>query len=172
MYWEEHIDRIKKSFTPTEFSIPYTDWVDILKKIENGFIIKVNSNDHFSNWADSIKKKIEITAVDLNDLKSTLRLLSHATNYWVIIPLGRGPSAKNYVYDCNFRSLLAMVQMCTGSSYCSGNFFIVDKKYSWFTYFCVSKENSNVSIFKSGEFVTPFDMLLDPDKIRPESGHP
>jgi len=167
MYWEEHIELIKKSFTPTEFSIPYTDRVDILKKIENGFIIKVNSNDHFANWADTIKKKIKVTVVDSNDIKTTLMVLSDEVNYWVIIAVGRGPSAKNYVYDCNLRSLLAMVQMCMGSSYCSGSFFIVDKKYSWFTYFCVSKENNSITIYKSGEFTTPFDTLLDVDRIRP-----
>ena len=157
MYWEEHIERIKKSFTSMEFSIPYTDWVEIMKKIEDGFIMKVNSNDHFSNWADNIKKKFEVTVVELNDLKTTLMLLSDAANYWVIIPLGRGPSAKNFVYDCSLRSLLAMVQLCTGSSFCNGSFFIVDKKYTWFTYFCVRKENNHVSIFKSGKSITPFD---------------
>jgi len=170
MYWEEYIELIKKSFTPTEFSIPYTDWVDILKKIENIFIIKANSNDHFSNWADTIKKKIEVTVVDLNALKTALMPLSHGTNYWEIFPVGRGPSAKNYVYACNLHSLLAMVQMCKGSPYCSGSFFIVDKKYSWFTYFCVSEENNNVSIYKSGEFITPFDTSLDTDRVRPGSG--
>jgi hypothetical protein len=159
MHWEEHIDIIKKSFTPKEFSIPFTDWVTIMKKIENGFIMKVNSNDHFSNWADNIKHKIEVAVIHPNDLKTALMHLSDAANYWVIIPFGRGHTAQQHVYQCNLRSLLELVHLCSRSPDCNGSFFIVDKKYSWFTYFCVDKENNNIGIFKSGESITPFDCL-------------
>jgi hypothetical protein len=167
MYWEEHIEIIKKSFSQKEFSIPFTDWVTIMKKIENGFIIKVNSTDHFSNWADNIKHKIEVAVIHSNDLKTSLMYLSDAANYWVIIPLGPGPTAQQCVYDCNLRSLLELVQLCNRSPVCNGSFFIVEKRYSWFAYFCVGNENNCISIFKSGESITPFDKLQDhPDRIR------
>jgi hypothetical protein len=77
-----------------------------------------------------------------------------------------GPTAQHYIYDCNLRSLLELVQLCNRSPNCNGSFFIIDKKYGWFTYFCVSKENDTVSIFKSGDSITPFDKLKNPDGVR------
>jgi hypothetical protein len=130
-----------------------------MTKIENGFIVKVNSNYHFSNWADRIKHKIEVAVIHPNDLKGSLKHLSDASNYWVIIPFGPGPTAQQYVYNCNLRSLLELAQRCSRSPDCSGSFFIVDKKYRGFTYFCVSKENDNVKIFRSGDSITPFEVL-------------
>lgn len=63
MYWEEHIDRLNKSYSSAEFSVPYSNWVDIMKKIENSFMIKTTSQYHFCNWADSIKNKIELSVL-------------------------------------------------------------------------------------------------------------
>jgi hypothetical protein len=153
MNWEEHIDLLKKAFPPEEFSVPFNTWVDILKKIENRFIVKVNSNYHFSNWGDHIKRKIQVAIFGSNDLKKVLLVLPDSTNYWVIMPVGRGADAKNYVYDCNLQSLIAITRVAKGS------FFIVEKHYVWFTYFCFCGEKENYMLFKSTEAITPFDEI-------------
>ncbi|HEY4108128.1 DUF6756 family protein [Puia sp.] len=155
MYWEEHIDRLKKSYSPAEFSVPFSDWVEIMKKIENRFIKKVNSNYHFSNWKNNIRKEIEVATINAKDLESSLMFLTDSTNHWVIIPNSQAPTASHYVYDCNLGSLIALVRLHKAS------FFIVEKKYGWFTFFCVTEDNNSVTILKSGESITPFDKLAN-----------
>jgi hypothetical protein len=61
--WEEKIDMLKKGFSPQEFHVPFTDWFDILKKIESKFIAKEGSMYHLTNWADKIKSKHFVHAI-------------------------------------------------------------------------------------------------------------
>ena len=38
MYWEEHIDLLKRKFGLKDFKVPFNDWKEILKRIESNFI--------------------------------------------------------------------------------------------------------------------------------------
>jgi hypothetical protein len=153
MNWEEHIDRLKKIYGEKDLSVPYTDWVNILKKIEASFIAKNDSNYHFANWADTIKNKSELATIGWGDLDKSLLLLPDSANYLLIIPMGKGPTAKNYVYDCGVKALISLVHFRKAS------FFVADKRYGWLAFFCLSEEDSLFSVSKSGSMATPFDRL-------------
>ncbi|HWK02010.1 MAG TPA: DUF6756 family protein [Puia sp.] len=151
MYWEEKIDLLAKKYGQTAFKVPFTDWPEIMKKIENSFIIKENANTHFSNWAGNIRQKIKFDEVAFNKLENYMVLLSGSIHYWVVIVPGRNPNEKHYVYDCKLPALMALIELC------SGDFYIIDKKYQWLTYFNRDREANMVHVYKSGAHKIPFE---------------
>lgn len=153
MYWEEKIEYLKKEFTQAEFSFPFHDWVNIMKKMEDRFLTKITQEYHFSNWSDQIKHKALITSINRTHIQTTLGALSDDTNYWVVIVVGRDALGKHCLYNCNVASMRRVVSLQRNP------FFIVDKKYNWFVYFDVN-ESAHVNIFKSGHAITPFDHLV------------
>lgn len=153
MFWEEKIEHIKKEFTQAEFSFPFHDWVNIMKKIEDRFLTKENPGYHFSNWGNQIKHTALITSMDMERLLTTLALLSDTSNYWIVIVSDRSSTGKHYLYDCGLKSMRRLVTLEKNS------FFIVDKKYGWFVYFDLN-QSTHFNIFKSGHAATPFDHLV------------
>ena len=154
MHFEEKIQRLKLEFSSKDFKVPFTEGSDILKSIEKEFIIvKDLTNDlnnlrqYHSNWAESMKAKIKIKSVSLTDYKSWLDKLDPNVNYWTVITL-----AKHYVYDCKPNSLKALV------SFWQDDFFIVDKKYNWLSYFEVDKKLQMATVYKSGNNQIPFEI--------------
>ena len=159
MFLDEKIDRLKKEFSPMDFKVPFTTGSNILKSIEAEFIsIKDvskelnNLGQHFNNWADNIKHKIEIKSVELDTHNTWLNKLDSNTNYWIVVANGNSPSFKHLVYDCKPNALIALISIT------QSDFFVVDKKYKWFSYFQVNRQKNQATIFKSGEKMTPFEM--------------
>jgi hypothetical protein len=148
MTWEEKIDKIKKETDTKDFKVPFTDWPTILKNIETRFIVKENSNDRFSNWADRIKGKQKVKDLRIVDLETELAKLNPADNYWIIIS-GDNPTTKNLVYDIKPSVIPKLIGLR------DGDFFIVDKKYNWLTYFKFNQ--TDIDVFKSGDQLTPLD---------------
>jgi hypothetical protein len=60
---------------------------------------------------------------------------------------------KHLVFDCKVNSIIELFLIV------QSDFFIVDKKYGWFTYFKVNMEEQTATIFRSGEILTPFETL-------------
>jgi hypothetical protein len=149
--WEEKIDHLKKQFNSTEFKVPFTDWFEILKKIESKFIVKQDSNYEFTNWAENIKNKIFIQSVNLESLPNQIDRINENQNHWVVVVMNNGPTGKQYVYDCRPKAIAGL------TSIAPGDFFIIDKKFGWLTYFERDDTSSRFSIYKSGEGRTPFD---------------
>lgn len=147
MFWEEKIDLIAKKHGPDGFKNPFTAWPDILKRIEDTFIIKT----YDTSWEDSIKLKEQLATIEIKELDVMLSLLANNTNYWVVMLMGNFPTAKRHVYDCNPASLKDLIRL---SEY---SFFIVDKKYKWLTYFEYNAEK--VTVFKSNISNSPFDKV-------------
>src|SRR5438128_4934698 len=135
MFLEEKIDRLKQKFLPAGFKVPFTGASSILKSIEREFIVTKdlskdlnNLRQRFNNWADNIKHKIEVKSVDLNIHNDWLDKLEANTNYWIVIAYQSLPSVKHFVYDCKPKALIALFHIT------QSDFFVIDKKYRWFTY--------------------------------------
>ena len=148
MYWQEKIDRLKSEFSQSDFRDPFTDWPDILKNVESNFIIRQDSLYHFTNWSENIKQQHVLRTISRQDVQKEIGKLDAVANYWVVIT-GDPPTSRNMVYDCKPKSLNVIISMA------GGNFYIIDKKYRWFTFFNV--HDDKITIVKSGSANTPFD---------------
>ncbi len=151
MYWEEKVDRLKKEFSSSDFGIPFTEWQDIFKKIEANFIIKNNSNFQHTNWSGCIKHKNLIKQTSTRTLSSELDKLDRDKNYWAVLTIGTQPTAKQLIYDCK-PTVISRLAMLSGA-----DFYIVDKKYAWLSYFHIDNDKQEIEIYKSVDGVTPFD---------------
>ncbi|ALJ01680.1 DUF6756 family protein [Rufibacter tibetensis] len=151
MFWEERIDILKKKYSSSDFRVPFSDWSEILKNIENRFVIKENDSYSFSNWADRVKNKELVVEAFLNGLQEFIERLNESQNYWVVLPLGQESTSKHMVYDCKPSVILEIADLSRT------DFFIVGKKYSWFTYFNCDREADMLHIYKSGSKETPFE---------------
>jgi hypothetical protein len=156
MFLDEKIEKLKREFSPADFKVPFTEGSNILKSIEGEFILAKNLTtdlnnlrQHFNNWAANIKNKIEVKSINLNRYDAWYDKLDSDTNYWLVI--ANGPTLKHLVYDCKPNALLALFSIT------QDDFFIVDKKYQWFSYFQVNRQTNQITIFRSGEKLTPFD---------------
>ena len=85
-------------------------------------------------------------------LLSVFKEMDESQSYWFIAIMGDAPTSKQYVYSCNPKAIHYFA--CTTSN----DFFIVDKKLRWFTYFNLT--NDKVKIYKSGEAETPFEKAV------------
>lgn len=153
MYWEEKIDIIAKKHGPEGFKNPFTSWPDILKNIQQSFIIKSNDQYSFSDWKDNIKQKKELITTRIREIDNIVSSLTDKTNYWLVIVIGE-KMPKHYVYDCNLAALKEVLHLS------NDDFYIVDKKYSWLVYFQCNMEKREVVLFKSGISISPFDALV------------
>lgn len=151
MYWEEKIDLLKQKFTPTDFRVPFTDWAEVMKKIESRFIVKQDSNTHFNHWSENIKQRTLIKTFPALGLNNLLEQLKEDENYWAVALAGVSANSKHYIYDCKPKAIEALV------SFTPHDFFIVDKKYQWFTYFQQDSTRGEINIYKSNGATTPFD---------------
>lgn len=158
MFLEEKIDYLKRQFSPTDFRVPFTDATRILKMIESKFI-KVkdlqedmnNLSQRFTQWSSNIKNKAEVISLPIADCSNWLDKLDPHANYWMVIITDESASAKHRVYDCK-PNALAVLASITQSS-----FFIIDKKYRWFSFFALDRLNHTVTIYKGGSGSTPFE---------------
>lgn len=150
MYWQEKIDDIASQFPATDFNRHFTHWFEILKAIEDRFIVKRNSNFYFSNWSETFKSPIVIRTVSGKAVSLEIDRLDSNCNYWVVLVHGDQPTANLIVYDCKPIVIEALIKISTGY------FFIGDKKYDWSVQF-KPMENNMVSLVKSGKSQTPFE---------------
>jgi hypothetical protein len=151
MYWQEKIDRLKKSFSPREFQDRYTDWPQILKKIEAKFVKKYYSSYHFSNWSENLKNKILIRTISDKEVFVEIKKLLPNQNYWVVLVSGTEAAAKHLVYDCSPNSMEALLSMT------STDFYIIDKAYKWLISFEIDEIHNKVTLTKATNSQTPFD---------------
>lgn len=159
MFLEEKIDKLKQKFPPSDFKVPFTEGSNILKSIEKTFIVAKdvsrdinNLRQHFNNWSDNIKNKIKIRSVDLDSRPDWLGLLDPHMNYWIVVARQSSPSIKHLVYDCKPKALIDLLNIT------QDDFFVIDKKYRWFTYFQVKRQTGQATLFKSGKATTPFEI--------------
>lgn len=151
MFWEEKIDIFKKQHSSSDFRVPFSDWPEILKNIENRFVLKEKDSYSFRNWADRIKNKELVIEASLSEVQELIEKLNKSQNYWIVLPLGQEPTTKLMVYDSKPSVILEI------ASKSRSDFFIVEKKYSWFTYFNCDRETNMLNIYKSGSNVIPFE---------------
>ena len=158
MFIEEKIEWIKRSFSSVDFGVPYIHAGSILKSIEREFIIAKDLNKDLNNlsqnqnhWPDNIKHLTRIKSIDMWDHTEWLAKLDSNTNYWTVLTGGRLSSTKHMVYDCKPNALTSLYFLTRN------DFFIVDKKYNWFTYFEIDKANNTATIYKGGQGITPFE---------------
>lgn len=150
MLREEKIDLLKKKFPKPAFDDHFTDWKEIMKKLEAKFLIKENSNFHFNNWRERMKGKVALRTIPHNVIWKELEKLDTHRNYFVIVMPG-ADSSKHYVYDCSAAAMEALL------SFTGGDFFIADKNYEWMVYFSIDRENQTVIIYKTGSECSPFE---------------
>lgn len=149
MHWEEVITILSKEIGPKDFKVPFTDWWQIFKKVEERFITNENSNYHFSNWAGRIKARKRIKDIRRVDLEIELTHLSVKENYWIIL-VDKKPDSKAMVYDCKTYVISRLLHLHRG------DFYIVDKKYNWLAFF-ESINDTDYTVCKSGKSLTPFE---------------
>jgi len=158
MYFEEHIERLKREIPNTDFRVPFTEATEVLKKIEKKFI-KVkdlqtdlnNIGQYCSNWTENIKNKTELKIIDIFQIKEYLDRLDQDKKYWTIIASRNHPLTKHYIYETKLNSMVALLNIRLD------DFFIADKKYEWLVLFQIDIENQRSTIYKSGNNKTPFD---------------
>jgi hypothetical protein len=158
MFIEEKIEWLKRSFSSVDFQVPYMQAASILKSIEREFIVAKDLNKDLNNlsqnqnhWPDNIKSIIKIKSIDMWDYTQWLAKLDSNTNYWTVLTGGRLSATKHRVYDCKPNALNSLYFLTRN------DFFIVDKKYNWFTYFEIDKDNNTATIYKGGQGLTPFE---------------
>lgn len=150
MAWEEMIDDLTATYPPEQFRVPFTTWSSIFKKIEEKFIIKEWSQYFYTNWLGNLKREIHIKTIPWQALYKEISNLSSG-NYWLVIVFGHSQRDRQYVYDCHVNVMKVLISRAPADSY------IVDKRYSWLTYFKVDRDTKEVLLYKSGDFQTPFD---------------
>jgi len=148
MYWEEKIDWLKKEYAPADFHVPYTDGQSILRKIEACFIERNNSAT--ISWSKNIKHKHLLDKVSLAQFDQFLNKLDVGTNYWIVVFDDR-LTVKQMIYDGKPAVISQLASMAGGS------FFIVDKKYTWLTWFHLDRDKQELTVYKSGDKITPFE---------------
>jgi len=131
MFWDEKIDRLKARLPNEQFRAPFSDWVEILKKIEGKFINKGWPPYHFSNWSNNLKPEVLVRNISKQEIEGEVSKLDNSVNYWAVIVLQNGPTAKHYVYDCSTDALKMLLAIAP----C--DFYIGSKKYEWLIYFKV-----------------------------------
>lgn len=158
MFLEEKIDYLKRKFPATDFRVPFTDATEILKVIESKFI-KVkdvqgdlhNLSQRFTQWNSTIKNKAKVMSLSATDYSDWLDKLDSHANYWMVITTNESASSKHLIYDCKPNALAAL------ASITQTNFFIVDKKYRWFSFFELDRLSQTFTIYKGGSGTTPFE---------------
>ena len=150
MYWEEKLDLIKQQFPKSAFRDPFTDWPEILKKIEGHFILKSDGKHPFCNWFGHIKQQQIIGSISAAHLSKELKKLAPIGNFWLVMVYGTSPSAKHLVYDCSLAPLIKLLPDLF-------DFFIIDKKYKWLCYFSRSELADKIVMYRSGNALSPFD---------------
>jgi hypothetical protein len=151
MFYEEKLEYLKAKYAPTDFRVPFKDWPEILKKIESKYITKTDLNDHFTNWAGNLKNKTIVKTIARNEIQSEMNKLDVTNNYWVVLVTDTSPMANHHVYDCKPISMLDLLSLATT------DFFIIEKKYNWFTYFQFDQAKQEIAIYKSGTKQIPFE---------------
>ncbi|CAN5129912.1 hypothetical protein BH09BAC1_BH09BAC1_27060 [soil metagenome] len=129
MYWQDklHEVRAKHDLAEHELRSPFTDWPAIMKKIEANFIIKANSNNHFTNWILHLKTALITQQSDnIADWKT---VLPESLQYYLVLT-GKVASNKHFVFDCSPKALEVLVDAISDS-----HFYVVDKKYQWMVLF-------------------------------------
>lgn len=158
MYFEEHIERLKREFPSSDFRVPFIDATEVLRKIEKKFVkvkdIQTDLNNieqYCSNWTENLKNKTELKSINIFQIKEYLNRLDKDKKYWTILARRNNSSTKHYIYDTKLSSMMALLNIRLD------DFFIADKKYEWLIYFQIDTEKQTSIIYKSGENKTPFD---------------
>jgi hypothetical protein len=151
--WQEKINNLKKRFSKTDFKVPFIDWPQILRSIESKFIIKTSSDPSDNNWLENLKNKKKILAFEQIHFDWILARLDKESNYWVVILRDDVPGFKYEAFDCRVPAIMPLTDLTRAP------FFIIDKKYHWFTAFDRKRNVEEVEVFKSGEGEVPFEKV-------------
>lgn len=158
MYFEEHIERLKREFPSSDFRVPFTDATEVLRKIEKKFIkvkdIQTDLNNigqYCSNWTENLKNKTELRNINIFQIEEYLNRLDKDKKYWTILARRNNSLTKHYIYDTKLNSMMALLNIRLD------DFFIADKKYEWLICFQIDTEKQTSIMYKSGENKTPFD---------------
>jgi hypothetical protein len=158
MFFDEKIAVLKKKFSNAEFSIPFSDGSQVLKSIEKKFIVVKdlqkdlnNLRQHHNCWAENIKHLVELKTIELHDTQNLLSRLDTGLNYWIVLVMGALSASRHMVYNCKPVAIAALISLT------QEDFYVVDKKYRWLTYFKVDRQKGNLIIYKSGQATTPFE---------------
>jgi len=151
MPWVELIDGLSQKYPQEQFKVPFTAWPGIFRNIEERFIIKKWSQEVYRNWLGNVKKEVPVKTILYPAIENEINKLDINTNFWLVIVYGDTDRSKQYVFDCHVNPMLELIR------WAPADFFIVDKRYNWLTWFKVNKEKNEVSIYKSGDGKTPFD---------------
>ncbi len=163
---DQHIDYLKKKYSDKEFHNPYTNWSEILKRIESKYIIRSDKTQQFSNWIGNLKDKKYLRTISIFEIDEELRKLDMQTKYWIVVDKFGNPNERHEVYGCNLEVLTSMISLytiglrtseTTTTFYVGNCFFLLDSKLNWLTIFEVDKDKKEIKIFKSGDTTTPFD---------------
>lgn len=151
MAWVELIDGLSERYPQEQFKVPFTAWAGIFRNIEERFIIKKWSQEKYRNWLGNVKKEVLIKTILCQEIENEINKLDTNTNFWLVIVYGDSDRSTQYVFDCHVKPMQELIR------WAPADFFIVEKRYKWLTYFKVNKNTNEVSISKSGDGQTPFD---------------
>jgi len=154
MFWDEKIEVLKKKFPQDQFRIPFSDWSDILKKIETKFL-KRSREYRFTYWSEYLKEKAPIRIIPRQEIGREIAKLSSRQNYWVIIACDNAPTTEHLVYDCKIDAAKALLSIAPA------DFYLGDKKYAWLAYFKVDCAENRISLINAGVTPTPFDLPVN-----------
>lgn len=151
MFWQEKIDQIKKTVSRGDFRDPYTEGLDILKRIHDKFLTtgKLDYNEGFVNWTSGRKDKIELRELPLANLGLELAKLDQAQNYWIVLVSTRLDSI---VYEAKPGVIRTLATQWKES------FYVGDKKYNWLVQF--KRVPQGFGVFVGGGMATPWNTAV------------
>ncbi len=149
MYFEDYISQLRKHIPSAKFNTHFTTWLPIMKKIEERFIM-YDRNYPFTNWAERIRDPQMIGIYDKQQRNKIISALPDDVNYFILVEPRMDVNQKILLYEATPDIILTII------SGISGNCYIADKKYNWFT--CLTPDHQeSYRVVKSGILPTPLE---------------
>jgi hypothetical protein len=124
MFIEEKIDRLKQQLLPSDLTIRYNDFGEVMTKIESKFLNK-HLNYKFSGWIERVKEFSEKSfGCDFLDFLDK-ELLKDQKYWWVFVE-NKEPSSRHRLFDATIVGGYRLSFLFPHSPV-----FIVEKKYAW-----------------------------------------
>jgi len=112
---------------PDEFNaVGIYEWPEIMKKIEESFIIKKNSNIKFNRWWENLKEPQYGINVDSHPFHCINQLIDGNEKIWFVACDSNNDPSKFWLFQGYIKPILKLLD-----EHYRFEFYLVSKKYEW-----------------------------------------